>query len=146
MDMKKAVVIVIAVAILGLLGLQVNKKPASQAGQTGAPTNTSSTGTTTAASPGNYKDGTFTGNTAQTPYGPVQVSAVVSAGKITTVNLLQMPFAEGESKQISASAGPQLKQNAIAAQSAHIDFVSGATSTTYGFEESLQAALDKAAS
>jgi uncharacterized protein with FMN-binding domain len=56
-----------------------------------------------------------------------------------------MPSDEPRSREITSYSEPGLKQNAITAQSANIDFVSGATSTSYGYKESLQAALDKAA-
>jgi uncharacterized protein with FMN-binding domain len=45
---------------------------------------------------------------------------------------------------ISAGAEPQLRQEALQAQSAHIDTVSGATYTSEGYRQSLQAALDAA--
>lgn len=92
-----------------------------------------------------YKDGTFTGDTAYIPYGPVQIAVVVSGGKITDVNFLQMPSDQGYSRQVAAAAEPLLKQTTLQAQNANIDFVSGATATSSGYQQSLQSALDKAA-
>ena len=57
-----------------------------------------------------------------------------------------MPSEEENSRVVTGFAEPQLKQKAISAQSANIDFVSGATDTSIGFRSSLQAALDQAAS
>jgi uncharacterized protein with FMN-binding domain len=55
-----------------------------------------------------------------------------------------MPFEESRSQQISDMSKTQLKQNTLDAQSFQIDFVSGATSTSYGYQESLQKAIDQA--
>lgn len=92
-----------------------------------------------------YKDGTYTGNAAETLYGNVQIAVVVNGGKITDVKYLQMPFAEERSQSITDAAKPLLKATTIDKQSANIDFVTGATSTSFGYQESLQAALDQAA-
>ncbi len=151
------------IAILGGLGLYVNKSGNTSALLISSPkTNTpaviatnqggsavstvASSNSSNAASGQGYKDGNYIGSAAQTPYGTVQVAAVISGGKITDINFLQMPNDLGNSRAIAAAAEPLLKQTALQKQSAHIDFVSGATSDSYGFEQSLQAALDKAAS
>jgi uncharacterized protein with FMN-binding domain len=85
----------------------------------------------------------LTGSVAQTQYGPVQVRVTVVGGKITQAEALQSPSG-GRSTQISGTAIPQLNKNAVAAGSADIDAVSGATYTTGGYKESLQSALDQA--
>ncbi|WP_434527357.1 FMN-binding protein [Streptomyces ipomoeae] len=85
----------------------------------------------------------LTGSAVQTDYGPVQVRVTVSGGRITAAEALQQPRG-GRSTQISGTAIPQLNQNAVAAGSADIDAVSGATYTSAGYKESLQAALDQA--
>ncbi|MBD9734782.1 FMN-binding protein [Streptomyces sp. H28] len=89
-------------------------------------------------------DGTVTGNAEQTQYGAVQVRLTVSDGKITKAEAVQAPKG-GQSDQITANAVPKLNQAAVAAQSADIDSVSGATYTSTGYKKSLQSALDKAA-
>ncbi|UXY18779.1 FMN-binding protein [Streptomyces cynarae] len=86
---------------------------------------------------------TVTGNVAQTQYGPVQVRVTVSGGKITRAEAVQAPKG-GLSDQKTAMAVPQLNQEAVSAQSANIDAVSGATYTSTGYKQSLQSALDKA--
>ncbi|MGW0845130.1 FMN-binding protein [Streptomyces sp. NPDC002787] len=85
----------------------------------------------------------LTGSAVQTDYGPVQVRITVSGGKITDAEALQQPSG-GRSTQISGTAIPKLNQNAIAAGSADIDAVSGATYTSGGYQQSLQSALDQA--
>ncbi|BDZ48567.1 hypothetical protein GCM10025867_08080 [Frondihabitans sucicola] len=87
--------------------------------------------------------GTFDGTTAQTQFGPVQVEIVVSAGKITDVKALQLTDQGGRSVEISNYAAPIPRTEALSAQSANIQSVSGATYTSQGYTTSLQAALDK---
>ena len=86
---------------------------------------------------------TVTGSVAQTQYGPVQVRITVSNGKITKADAVQAPKG-GLSDQKTAMAVPKLNQEAVAAGSAKIDAVSGATYTSSGYMQSLQSALDQA--
>ncbi|MDT0390017.1 FMN-binding protein [Streptomyces dubilierae] len=88
-------------------------------------------------------NGAVTGDAAQTQYGPVQVRVTMANGKITKAEAVQTPKG-GQSDQITANAVPRLNQAAVAAQSADIDAVSGATYTSAGYKKSLQSALDKA--
>lgn len=104
----------------------------------------SSTNTPMPSAAASYKDGTYTGTMVENAYGPVQVQAVVSGGKITAINFLQMPSDRENSQQIAAEAEPILRQEAIEAQSANIDTVSGATQDAEAFAQSLQSALSQA--
>jgi uncharacterized protein with FMN-binding domain len=74
----------------------------------------------------------------------VQVVITVSGGKITAVNVPTYPTANRRDQQINAYALPILQRETMAAQSADIDTVSGATVTSQGYIQSLQAALDAA--
>ncbi|GGZ93552.1 hypothetical protein GCM10010389_35430 [Streptomyces echinoruber] len=87
--------------------------------------------------------GTVTGKVVKTQYGPVQVRITVRDGKITKAEAVQAPEG-GLSSQKTATAVPKLNQEAVAAQSAQIDAVSGATYTSTGYRQSLQSALDQA--
>ena len=89
-------------------------------------------------------NGTYNGSVAQTRWGPVQVVITVSGGKITAVNVPTYPTANRRDQQINAYALPILQRETMAAQSADIDTVSGATVTSQGYIQSLQAALDAA--
>ncbi|MFI2712652.1 FMN-binding protein [Micromonospora sp. NPDC018662] len=89
-------------------------------------------------------DGTATGSVAQTRWGPVQVKITVSGGKITDVTAVQVPDGNRRDQEINDYAVPILRQEALAAQSAEIDSVSGATVTSDGYRESLQSAIDAA--
>ncbi|WP_046726667.1 FMN-binding protein [Streptomyces humi] len=87
---------------------------------------------------------TVTGDTVQTRWGPVQVKVTVKNGKITDVTAVQYPTENPRDQQINSYAIPQLRSEALAAQSASIDTVSGATYTSEGYQQSLQSALDSA--
>jgi len=99
---------------------------------------------TTAANGTASSGGTFTGDAVSTQYGTVQVEVAVSGGAVSAVTALSAPANDPHSSQISAAVIPQLEQQAVAAQSARIDGVSGASYTSAGFEQSLQSALVKA--
>ena len=79
-----------------------------------------------------------------TRYGVVQVQVVITDGAITDVTALQYPQSEREDIKINSRAIPLLRAQVLAAQSAKIDGVSGATFTTDGYVTSLQSALDAA--
>lgn len=85
----------------------------------------------------------FTGPFAADPYGNVQVQITVSGGKIVDVVALALPVG-GHSGRISNYVAPILRTQALAAQSAAIDGVSGATYTSQAYAASLQGALDQA--
>jgi uncharacterized protein with FMN-binding domain len=83
------------------------------------------------------------GSDVANKYGDVQVQLTTAGGRITRVAALRLPGSDGRSQQISSFAGPQLAQQALAAQSANIDGVSGATYTSESYKASLQSALDQ---
>ena len=84
------------------------------------------------------------GTVARTPYGLVQVRVDLVGTHIQDVIALRLTDSNGTSVRISGSAAPILRREALAAQSAQIDAVSGATYTSDGYRRSLQAALDAA--
>ncbi len=88
--------------------------------------------------------GTFEGSAVQTRFGPMQVSVTIDNGTITMVTPLQLTNDDRKSVQISNRAAPILRDEVLAAQSANVANVSGATYTTQGYLRSLQAALDAA--
>ena len=87
---------------------------------------------------------TYTGDTVQTRWGPVQVQITVSGGRVTDVTTLQHPSGNPRDEEINAYALPVLRESTLSAQSADIDLVSGATVTSQGYVGSLQSALDQA--
>ena len=89
-------------------------------------------------------DGTYTGSAVSTRYGTVQVQIAVSGGVLTLADAVTAPSGDRHTEQISASAIPVLNREAVAAGSASIQMVSGATFTSTGYLTSLQSALDQA--
>jgi len=87
---------------------------------------------------------TITGAVETTMYGPMQVKVTLEGQKITNVAVLQETNDGQESTQIDSFSIPKLNAETLAAQSARIDTVSGATQTSTGYIGSLQSALDQA--
>jgi uncharacterized protein with FMN-binding domain len=111
-------------------------------GSTSAGTRSGTAGS--AGSAGAAGGRTLTGTVASTPYGPMQVAVTMAGKKITGVKVLQETNTGALSEQIDANAVPQLTKETLAAQSARIDAVSGASYTSSGYIKSLQSALDQA--
>ena len=107
------------------------------AGSSTTPGSTS-TSTTTAA-------GTRTalGADVQYRYGELELKVTATGGKITSVQPVIDTAYDARSYQVNAYAEPQLNSQALQAQSANINGVSGATFTSQAYVQSLQAALDK---
>ena len=101
-----------------------------------------SNASTTPGSP--YKDGSYTGSVADAQWGVVQVKAVITIGKISDVQFLQYPNDRSRSIYINSIADPQLSSEAIQAQSAEVDIVTGATDSSEAFMQSLSDALSQA--
>lgn len=91
---------------------------------------------------GDGRDGTFRGQAVPNPYGSVQVSVRISGGRITE-SAASYPT-DGNSGVVNGNAIPRLREATLAAQSADINAVSGATYTSDGYRRSLQSALDQA--
>lgn len=83
------------------------------------------------------------GSVAETRYGPVQIQITLQAGKLAAVRAVAYPTG-GRDGEINGQAIPILDDEATTAKNAHIDTVSGATFTSQGYRESLQAGLDAA--
>lgn len=123
-----------------------NPNPAAPTvtGSSGSTPNPTGTSGTTPAAGASYKDGTYTGSVADALWGNVQVQAVIQNGKIANVVFLQYPNDRNRSIEINSYADPQLVSEAIQAQSANVDIVSGATDSSDAFIQSLTDALTRA--
>ena len=93
---------------------------------------------------GQYVDGMYVGDAADAYYGNVQVKITISGGKLTNVAFLQYPTDRSTSRYINQQAMPVLRQEAIRAQSARVDGVSGASDSSAAFQQSLASALAQA--
>ena len=112
----------------------------STSGTTGTTPTTGTSGT----SGSQYKDGTYTGSIDNAQWGYIQVQAIIQGGKITDVKFLQYPNDRNRSIDINNYADPQLTSEAIQAQSANVDVVTGATDSSEAFIQSLTDALAQA--
>jgi hypothetical protein len=112
----------------------------------------SGSGTDSAASSGSSTGSTssstatrsVTGAAADTRFGPVQVQVTLRGFTIVSATAVDYPASNPRDAQINSYAIPVLNQEAVSANSANIDMVSGATFTSMGYLQSLQSALDKA--
>lgn len=116
-----------------------NSAPNSNSGSSSSPTAQST-------AMGGLKDGQYTGNAADAFYGYIQVKAIINGGKITDVQFLRYPNDRSTSIAINKQAMPYLKQEAVQAQSAQVNIVSGATDTSQAFIQSMASALSQAQS
>lgn len=109
-----------------------------------------STGTPSAANtpattnPTSGTSGIYTGATAQTAWGPVQVQITVSGGQITAAKALQWPNGDRRSQSIAQQSIPYLIQQTLTTKSANVLGVSGASYTSDGWRRSLASARSKA--
>jgi uncharacterized protein with FMN-binding domain len=87
-------------------------------------------------------DGTFTGSAVDVGYGTVQVKITVVNGKITDAQAVQAP--SGRNDRYTNMSVPVLRDRTLAAQSANINGVSGASYTSFGWYTSLVVALKQA--
>jgi uncharacterized protein with FMN-binding domain len=115
--------------------------PAAVSSGTSAGTSSSSASATKSATTATK---TYTGAAADTRYGPVQVQITVTNGKVVKATAVEYPTQDPRDAEINAYAIPQLQAETVAASSARIDMVSGATYTSEGYLQSLQSALDSA--
>jgi uncharacterized protein with FMN-binding domain len=116
-------------------------KPKARATSTASPKAKATMG---AGSGGMTTTRTITGAVETTMYGPMQVKVTLEGQKITNVAVVQETNDGQESQQIDSFSIPKLTAETLAAQSARIDTVSGATTTSTGYIGSLQSALDQA--
>lgn len=125
--------------------------PPTKSGATGPsppPTSTGASGTpTTVPAPTTTAPAatkSATGAAANYNFGVLSVSVTVSGSKITKVDLASLDDGGNvRSQSIDQQSIPILEQQALQAQNANIQGVSGASYTSAGFEQSLQSALDR---
>ena len=96
------------------------------------------------AQPPSGADKQVDGDVIPTQFGDIQVRVVESGSKIVDIKALQLPSDRRRSREISQYSEPILHDEALQAQSAQIDTVSGATYTSEAYRESLQSAIDRA--
>lgn len=159
--MKRAPIVLAGTAagLAGVLSYHV-AAPTSATGRTSAATSTSaqtsgSTQTSTTSSSSATKATsttaaaaaakTATGTDVGYQYGDLEVKVTMRNGKITDVSVVKLDVTDPRSQSIDEAAIPELRTEALSAQSAKIDGVSGASYTSAAYAQSLQSALDKLA-
>nr|WP_217274684.1 FMN-binding protein [Rathayibacter sp. VKM Ac-2835] len=118
--------------------------PSSTPSTPSAPAGTGGTDSSGGTDSAGGTDGTYTGTAVSTRYGDVQVAITVAGGAIADVTALQLTDKENRSVSISNRAAPILRSEVLAAQSADVASVSGATYTSDAYLDSLQSAIDQA--
>ena len=149
--MKSGPWLVAAGAVAGFLGvLGFHKSPSATAlnpvrSQPSSKASAAGTGSGQAAAPSAEPTGTAsaTGTMEQYGYGEMSARVTISGGHITAVSVPTLRTAEQYSQQLAAQVIPMLRKEVLAAQSAHIQAVSGATYTSQAYAASVQAALDQ---
>ncbi len=144
--------VLLAVAVVGSYVIYSLHQRHETSGPVAQPLTTSSTdqsssgGSTTSptAASTTYKDGSYTGSGEDAFYGTIQVRAIISGGKLADVQFLQYPNDQPNSIRVNSAAMPLLKQEAISAQSAQVDTITGATASSGAFVQSLASALAQA--
>ena len=164
LSMKKRPLLILTGTVMGTVGVlsyvpiatnatslsAISANPTASPLATNAPANTKSTAKSTAtgaipltsASTGSTSIRKIAGSTIQTQFGPVQVQITVRGTKIIAARALQTPHG-GTSSMINQQAVPYLIQQTLAAQSANVQGVSGATYTSDGWARSLQSAVSQ---
>ncbi len=102
----------------------------------------------TVANPATHRftDGTYAGPVTDAYYGPMQVQVSIQGGRLAALRVLKYPSDRRTSVRINREALPMLRDEAISAQSADVDIISGATLSSRAFIQSLDGALRQAAS
>jgi uncharacterized protein with FMN-binding domain len=86
----------------------------------------------------------YVGDSVYAEFGYVTVQITVVDGRIVDVVALEMPTAEARSVALNARVAETMRERVLAAQSAKVNTVSGATWTSEAYRQSLQSALVKA--
>jgi uncharacterized protein with FMN-binding domain len=130
----------VAVATGPQPGASSSAAPPTSTPPAGAPPNPGSSASSSSDTTSRAVDGPVVANR----FGDVQVEVTLSGSRIVDVQALQLPFDRQRSADISNRAEPLLRREALQAQSAKINTISGATFTSQGYRQSLQSALDQA--
>jgi uncharacterized protein with FMN-binding domain len=152
--MKRAPWLVVAGAVAGFLGVLGLHKTVTPSTLAGPGTRSASQGSP-AARPGPDHQAspratpaaaatTSQGALERYGYGELAARVSISGGRITGIAVPVLRTAEQYSQQLAVQVIPTLRSEVLAAQSARINAVSGATYTSQAYALSVQAALDKA--
>jgi uncharacterized protein with FMN-binding domain len=139
--MKAGAWLVLGGTVAGFLGVLGLHRPGASSALPPGPAGGASPGRGAAAA---GPPGTVTGSVVPYGYGELAARVAISGGRITGVSVPVLKVAEQFSQELADRAIPVLRHEVLAAQSARIQAVSGATYTSEAYAQSVQAALDKA--
>ncbi len=143
--MRSAPWLVLGGAVAGFLGVLGLHRPAASGALAQSPAPSASPGRSApAAGPQAPTSGAVTGSVVPYGYGELATRVAIRGGRITGVSVPVLKTAEQFSQELADRAIPVLRHEVLAAQSARIQAVSGATYTSEAYAQSVQAALDKA--
>jgi uncharacterized protein with FMN-binding domain len=118
--------------------------PSTGSGAAANPSASAGASSKSGVSAAGNKSGTYVGDPVSSQFSTIQVEVVVSGGKISDIKLLEDTDEDEHSAQVDGYAVPILRSEALSAQSANVDMVSGATFTSQSYTQSLQSAIDRA--
>ncbi|MFN8420024.1 MAG: FMN-binding protein [Anaerolineae bacterium] len=138
-----------AVAAAAIAGIAISQNALGNANVVTAaaltPTKRGAITAATATPSGLYVDGKYDGDVVRASrWGNLQVRAVIENGKLVDVEIIDYPHSRSTSQRINSQAIPWLIEEAVQAQDANIDIITGATPTSEAFIMSLEAALNDA--
>jgi uncharacterized protein with FMN-binding domain len=137
-----------AVGFAGVLVLHANSSPpvfgsTAPVGSTPTTTTVAAPGSTTSTLPLSGALRTVVGASERYGYGVLSVRVTVQGSRITEVSVASLQTAEQYSQSLAQQVIPTLRGEVMAAQSARINAISGATYTSEAYAYSVQSALDR---
>lgn len=120
---------------------------AGASGTTAPTTTTPASGTPASTTPSTAVPSSrrATSEDVQYRYGDIQLQVIETGSRIANIAILQEGATDPRSEEINSRAVPVLQRQALSAQAANIDGVSGATFTSAAYTQALQSALDQLA-
>jgi uncharacterized protein with FMN-binding domain len=146
--MRRLTILIVATAALIALLVTVHAVDGSNADHPAAretvpaPPSVGLPSSTSSTPPPHYRSGTVI-KADHTDYGTVRLKVTAKHGRIVRIDVLELPHANEVDRELSKPAAQTLTHEALRVQTADVDIVSGATYTSEGYLNSLQAALDQ---
>lgn len=135
--MHRAIPAVLATAAAFVVIWQFQPTPHSVTPQASVPVATGSAPDPGSGATSGSSSQTVAGSAESTRFGTIQVAAVFDGQTISEIQVLRAP-----DDRPTVEALPTLRTEALQAQSAEIDTVSGATMTSEAYARSLRSAID----
>ena len=138
MKMRPAILAATSVGFVAVLAVHATS-PSTPLAVGAAPTTTTAPGRTSTTAPAGLRSAV--GASEQFGYGTISLKVTAQGRHVVAITVANLQTAESYSQQLASQVIPTLTSEALAAQSANIQGVSGASYTSAGFAQSLQSAL-----